>query len=105
MTETNIGNRLRNERERLNLSQTELATIGGITQNTQYLYESGKRAPNGIYLAAIAQIGIDVGYVLAGSKKLDVSITPTEIELVDAFRRSPRDVQIAVLSLVKATAI
>lgn len=63
-----IGNRLREERRRVNRSQTELGDVAGITKNTQMLYESDKRLPKADYLVAVAAIGIDVLYVLTGER-------------------------------------
>lgn len=61
-----IGMRLREERARLSLSQTEMGELAGITKNTQMLYESDKRSPKSDYLAAIASAGVDIAYVVTG---------------------------------------
>ncbi|SEM31965.1 XRE family transcriptional regulator [Halomonas caseinilytica] len=58
--------RLREERARLKLSQTELGDIAGITKNTQMLYESDKRSPKADYLSAVASAGVDIRYVIEG---------------------------------------
>ncbi len=69
-----IGARLREERERLGLSQRVFGEIGGVEPNAQGKYESGDRTPKADYLAAVANKGVDVLYVLTGSR------TPTPIE-------------------------
>lgn len=61
-----IGRRLREERARLKFNQTNFAAIGSVTKKTQMLYESGDRSPNANYLAAIAEKGVDVQYVITG---------------------------------------
>lgn len=61
-----IGVRIREERLRLNLSQTEMGEIAGVTKNTQRLYESDQRLPKADYLASAARAGIDTQYVLTG---------------------------------------
>jgi transcriptional regulator with XRE-family HTH domain len=61
-----IGLRLRDERARLRMSQTELATAVGISKNTQLGYEKGERNPDAGYLIAVAALGIDVNFVLFG---------------------------------------
>lgn len=99
-----IGARLRQERERLGLSQTQLAETGGVTQNTQYLYEAGKRSPDGNYFSAVSALGVDVAFVLAGPNLLKVEITPREIALIDRYRLSHKDVQRGVDALLAATA-
>jgi transcriptional regulator with XRE-family HTH domain len=61
-----IGIRLREERNKLGLSQEKLAEIGGVQKLAQTNYETGKRIPTGEYLAKIAEIGADVNYILTG---------------------------------------
>jgi hypothetical protein len=36
---------------------------------SQVNYESGKRSPDAIYLYGVAQAGVDVGYILTGSRR------------------------------------
>lgn len=62
-----IGSRLRQERERLGLSQKAFGEIGGVEANAQGKYESGERAPKADYLSRVAERGVDVLYVLTGS--------------------------------------
>jgi len=61
-----IGTRLRKERERLKLSQRTFGQVGGVAANAQGHYESGERSPKADYLAAIAVIGVDILFVLTG---------------------------------------
>ncbi|TFY90726.1 XRE family transcriptional regulator [Pseudomonas nabeulensis] len=68
-----IGSRLRQERERLGLSQKIFGEIGGVEANAQGKYESGGRAPKADYLSRVAERGVDVLYVLTGN--------PTPIQL------------------------
>jgi transcriptional regulator with XRE-family HTH domain len=70
-----IGERLREERERVGISQTELGKIGGVVKKTQIDYEKGASAPNASYLAAVDGAGIDVLYVVTGRRGLH---SPTE---------------------------
>jgi transcriptional regulator with XRE-family HTH domain len=67
-----IGIRLKEERDKLALSQTEFADLGGVGRKTQFNYESGERAPDGAYLAAIAAAGADVLYILTGTRSAPV---------------------------------
>lgn len=95
----NLGDRLRNERLRLEMNQTALATVGGVGKSSQILYESGKRVPDANYLIAVANIGVDVDYVLFGEKKmtvadqyLDTDLLTEIIDAVDTWatqRQSP----------------
>jgi transcriptional regulator with XRE-family HTH domain len=61
-----IGSRLRQERKRLGLSQREMGQLGGVAANAQGKYESGERVPKADYLAALANSGVDILYVLTG---------------------------------------
>jgi transcriptional regulator with XRE-family HTH domain len=63
---SDIGSRLRQERKRLGLSQREIGQLGGVAANAQGKYESGERVPKADYLAALANIGVDVLYILTG---------------------------------------
>lgn len=63
-----IGERIKGERMSLRLNQGEFACKLGVTQKTQGLYERAQRMPNAEYLAAVADIGCDVLYVLTGRR-------------------------------------
>jgi transcriptional regulator with XRE-family HTH domain len=69
-----IGSRLRQERERLGLSQKVFGEIGGVEANAQGKYESGGRVPKADYLSHVAERGVDVLYVLTGV------ITPIQLK-------------------------
>lgn len=64
-----IGGRLREERQRLKLSQEELGSSGGVIQNTQWKYEDGQRTPDALYLSLVAEVGVDVLYVVTGRRE------------------------------------
>lgn len=64
-----IGERLRAERERLGLSQEDFAARAGAHRKSQGNYESGVRAPDATYLAAIAAAGADVLYIITGRRE------------------------------------
>lgn len=68
-----LGERLREERERLGLSQTLFGDLAQVTKKTQMLYEGGHRSPKAGYLTAIAEQGIDVQYVLTGNRSVPVA--------------------------------
>lgn len=85
-----IGNRLRNERERLALSQPAMAEICGVTMRSQRNYEKDERLPDAGYLAAATRANVDVMYVLTGQRSPGLpSLTPEETALIDNFRHSP----------------
>lgn len=61
-----IGERLKEERSRLGLSQTDLGAAGGVGKTTQINYEKDERSPDAKYLAAVKPLGVDIYYVLVG---------------------------------------
>lgn len=101
-----IGNRLKEERERMGLSQTDFAAIGKSGRKSQFNYETGDRVPDGAYLSAIAAAGADVLYILTGVRSGAAPMLGVEKEragysvevldkqeqaLLDNFRHCPQD--------------
>lgn len=79
-----IGERLKEERSRLGLSQTDLGAAGGVGKTTQINYEKGTGTPDAKYLAAVEELGVDVLYVVTG-RRVPVSdqlIAIDELEMV-----------------------
>lgn len=101
-----IGERLREERDRLGLNQSDFAALGGIGRKTQFNYESGERVPDGAYLAAIAAAGADVLYILTGQRVAPVApaLTRREAVLLDNYRHSSPEGQEAVERTASALA-
>ena len=96
--------RLREERKRLKLNQTQLAALAGTTKNSQLNYEKGNVCPNAEYLAAIAAAGVDVQYVLTGQRSSEPVLTPEEKEALAAWRRADPAVRAAALAALQAGA-
>jgi transcriptional regulator with XRE-family HTH domain len=76
-----IGVRLKQERDRLGLSQDEVCTAAGINRRSQSNYENSVRSPDAAYLASISKLGIDVGYVITGRRS-----KPSKAELWDFLK-------------------
>lgn len=96
-----IGGRLREERERLNLSQLALGEIGGVKKLAQLKYEKGDRSPDADYLNAIAKVGIDIQYVIT-SVRSSSTLTNEEQQLLDSYRVAPLVVKAAALAALTA---
>jgi transcriptional regulator with XRE-family HTH domain len=64
--DTNFGERLRSERERLGLTQAEFAKLSGVTGRSQRNYESSDRIPSAKYLEALGKAGVDVQFLISG---------------------------------------
>lgn len=65
-----IGARLREERERLGYTQPVFAELAGTTKKSQIDYEKDLTQPKAGYLAAIAEVGADISYIVTGKKDL-----------------------------------
>lgn len=60
--------RLREERERLGLTQEAFGTAGGVLKRAVINYEKGERFPDVSFLAGIATAGADVLYIVTGKR-------------------------------------
>jgi transcriptional regulator with XRE-family HTH domain len=100
--EKKLGDRLREERERLSLNQNEMADAGGVKRNSQGNYENGRQHPDAAYLLGAANVGVDVFYVLFGQRCLGTDqLSASETELVSLVRSMPPDDQAMVLRVVR----
>ncbi|MDR0182423.1 helix-turn-helix domain-containing protein [Lysobacter arvi] len=97
-----IGARLRAERKRLGLTQAELADRAGVTSVTQRNYESGKRAPDALYLASMAQLGADVQFIVTGLAGREPTVD--EAELLSRYRAASPEVQSVIRAALGAAA-
>ncbi|AOJ37110.1 transcriptional regulator [Burkholderia sp. AU33423] len=95
--------RLKRERLRLGLNQTELAVLGGVQKHAQFQYEKGMRRPNSDYLSAIALAGVDVWYVLTGEESARLE-NPDEQRIVSGFRALDARKREVILALIEAIA-
>ncbi|MGY4495910.1 helix-turn-helix domain-containing protein [Pseudomonas sp. TE3610] len=95
---TGIGSRLREERDRLGLTQKEFGDIGGVEPNAQGKYESGERTPKANYLAKVAGEGVDVLYVLTGDRAPIPAdrLSQAEENVLGHYRVLPREGQDAI---------
>ncbi|WP_315807509.1 helix-turn-helix domain-containing protein [Pseudomonas sp. C9-3] len=96
-----IGERLREERERLGLSQGSFGEIGGVKANAQGNYEKGERSPDAAYLSAVEAAGVDVLYVVTGRRSLPGEVSPMEADLLRLFKGMSDDDQRSFLRLAK----
>lgn len=98
-----IGERLREERLRLDLNQTQIGERGGVTKKTQMLYEAGDRFPDAAYLAAIAAAGADVRYVVTGDREGPAPevLGADERELLALFRAASPAVRAAAIGALR----
>ncbi len=99
-----IGDRLREERERLGASQSDFAEAAGTTRKSQFNYETNERRPDADYLAAAALKGADVQYIVTGHRS-DTALTADERELIALFRAAPLAVKVAAIGALSANQV
>lgn len=100
-----FGDRLREERLRIGMTQAELAEAAGVKRNAQMNYESGARAPDKTYMANVMKAGIDMIYVLSGIRSngdVQEALTRREVQLLDVFRELDEDNQEQVIVIMDA---
>lgn len=96
-----FGERLRSERKRVGLTQGDLADRASVESQTQSLYETNKRRPKADYLAAIAEVGLDVNFVLTGNRAVG-DIAADEADLLDSFRSLESEDRTALVRVARA---
>lgn len=83
-----IGERLKEERERLGFNQTGFAELVGATRKTLFNWETGVGSPTADALAAWAEAGLDALYLLTGDRDSAMpALDIAERVLVDSYRR------------------
>lgn len=74
------------------MSQEELATRGGVHRNAQGKYERDLTPPDVAYLQRVAEVGVDVLYVITGRHTPPAAegqvLTAEEASLVEHYRRA-----------------
>lgn len=78
--------RLKEERKRLSLSQTDLGKACGVTKQAQIRYEKGERQPDSDYLEKAHKAGVDVSYLITGIRTPPVELPSDEVLLLDSYR-------------------
>ena len=92
-----MGDRLKEERERLGLNQTDFAALAQATRKALFNWETGTAAPNAVALAAWAAVGLDVLYVVIGKRSGFGSLTAEEETMLGYFRDASKEVRRAAL--------
>ncbi len=81
-----ISKRIKSERKRLNLNQTEFAKACGVGLRSQSNYENGERSPDSDYLQKAHELGVDINYLIVGEPAKS-NLTKQEMFLLQEFRR------------------
>ncbi len=100
--------RLKEERERLGLSQSQLGQVASVGKTTVINWEKGASAPDAVQLAALATAGADVLYILTGQRSqalpAEATLPPDERIMLDNYRHAPAGVQAGVKTTLGAFA-
>lgn len=94
-----MRNRLQEELKRLNLSSAKASRLVGFkTPQNLYNILSGHQKMPAEFLGKLAPLGVDVVYVLTGTRNnIPSELSPDEAALVDDFRHLSREDQNLIL--------
>lgn len=81
-----FAERLKEERTRLKMSQTNFAEGCGVKKNAQIKYEKNERNPDSAYLEKAHSMGVDVSYLVTGIRTQPVELPSDEALLLDSYR-------------------
>ena len=93
-----FSRRLKEERKRLDLNQTDFGALGGVKKDAQLNYENGSRKPDLASLLALNNAGVDVFYLLTG-EIVEKRLSNDERILVSAYRQLDNSGKTSVLAL------
>lgn len=92
-----IGERLREERKRLKMTQAVFAQVGGIGVSALKMYEGNERDPGALFLAALGNAGADVQYIVTGVRSANVFAADEQL-MLDSYRALGQAVKREVLA-------
>lgn len=103
---TTLGERLKEERERLGISQTDFGALGRVGKSSQINYEKGDRSPDGNYFSAIAVAGVDILYIITGRRAVltATDLRPDETQMLTNYRALASDDRATVQRVTTALA-
>ena len=99
-----ISERLRSERLRLGLKQTDVLKAIDVAIATLSNYETGKRSPDVEFLLKLAELGYDAGYILTGKRLDEASSDLTESEQIwlEIYRKLAKDDSERLMKMAKS---
>lgn len=101
-----FGERLKEERVRLGLTQIELAEKSGQSREMLGKYERGAAEPGAGVLMALAAVGMDMLYVLSGQRtpQTIASLSSEESALLDNYKHSDEEGRAAARRVLSSLA-
>lgn len=86
-----IYENIKNERQRLGLTQPAFAVAAGVAHRTLSDWEKGVSSPTAVQIAALAEYGADPLFIITGKRSMAVAeialLPPDERGLLDSYRR------------------
>ena len=79
--------RLKSERNRLHLTQADIASKCNVSREMWGRYERGTALPGSEVLFSLAEIGVDIGFLFSG-ERLESDLTQQEQALLEDYRES-----------------
>ena len=101
------GERIKEERQRLKLTQADFAKLAGVSRQSQANYETEEREPGAAYLMNLRD-QVDVLYILSGRRSRAVDIDSKVVEAIlnaidgwaaETKRQIPQDIKAELLAL------
>ncbi|WGE51151.1 MULTISPECIES: helix-turn-helix domain-containing protein [Actinobacillus] len=92
--------RLKNERNRLGLTQADIANKCRVSREMWGKYERGVALAGSEVLFSLTEIGVDIGYLFSGTRS--VPLTENEISLLDDYRQSNEQGKAAIEQTAQA---
>ena len=87
MENSPLPERLREERNRIGIDQSDAALLAGVSRNMWGAYERGVSAPGAPVLVRLLGHGFDLNYILGGSRTISEStLSPDEETLIEQYR-------------------
>ncbi|MDA7086523.1 helix-turn-helix transcriptional regulator [Pseudomonas sp. SA3-5] len=101
-----VGERLREERDRLGLNQTDFGIAAGVSRGTQKAYELESSSPDIRYLSTVQGMGVDVLYLLTGNRAAadGESLSAGEAKVLEQYRSMTEESRASVERVAEALA-
>ena len=94
-----FGSRLKEERNKVKLSQEVFGAIAGVSKQSQINYEKSERYPDLKYLQNIAELGCDVQYIITGISSSSL-ISQEHLEMLNLFNNADQSLQKAAIQVL-----
>ncbi len=102
--DTSIGERIKNRRKELNITQLQIKEITGISSGNMSGIESGKSLPSASALIELSKIlDCSIDWILTGNSQISEEniISNIEKELLNGFRKLPKDDKDELIGILK----